>query len=470
MRCSSVFRVVLGLSLAAVLCLVINRNLIENSDVFAPKFNSVSDFTARKTESHTSRRTRHSQASADEDESSAADGNDDGEINIDDGQVSSVVGTANNEDGEYCPKQCEFWKRKYRCKKAQPGEINIILYGHNWEPINKDADKGFIEYCPVKCNMRYRGWCDAEKADAAVINVLWTSKTRPTKKPPGQRWVFHGGFETQYHKSSAKRAKNYIMSLEGKIDWTMGFGPRTDFYNPNFMVMPMNHFSGGGRTYDETALTRNWAQNKTGFMLWIVSNCLMATTRMEFWKELEKHLPQKRNLVLGKCGQTSPCKSRKDMDPCNQKMFAKYKFYFAAENGQCEGWITEKFARGLQQGMIPVVFGPSKTDAERLAPRGSFIHADDFDNNPKKLAAHLLALDKDDKAYNRYFEWRSRGLEVFDTYYMYRKAFCELCQQLHLPREEQRPKINKTLVQWFYRDGPFKHGACGWVDGPAADR
>lgn len=387
--------------------------------------------------------------------------------------LARVVAPSPAED-EYCPKNCSIGdassKKSWRCKKAQPGEINIILYGHHWEPINKDVDRGHIEHCPVKCNMRYRGWCDAEKADAAVINVLWASKTRPKKKPPGQRWVFHGGFETQYRKSGGKRAKDYVATLEGKIDWTMGFGPRTDFYNPNLWVLPSDHF-GAERTYDKEALTRNWAANKTQFMLWIASNCNMATTRMAFWHKLEEHMPKKRVKVLGKCGEPFHCPFRKDDHPCSLNFFSKYKFYFAAENGQCEGWITEKLTKALKSGMVPVVFGPSRADYERLVPKDSFIHADDFDNDPKKLVDYLKQLDKDDDAYNRYFAWRSRGLTVFDTNFMYRQAFCQLCQQLHLPKEKQRPTmLDKNLGKWFYSDGPYKRGACGWVDGPEADR
>jgi len=412
-RCNSLLPCVVGLSLAALLLVSLNRRLLGILDTKGDG----------KQLGTMIRQMARSYGDSDETTPSVADV----EAPL---KSEGSVSEAASDDG-YCQKDCVIGKKKYRCQKAQPGEVNIILYGHHWEPINRDADTGRIENCPAKCNIRYRGWCDAAKADAAVINILWPSKTRPSKKPPGQRWVFYGGFETQYHKSGAKRGKDFIMGLQGKVDWTMGFGPRTDFYNPNVRVLPSNSFSGGPQTYEQGVLNRSWGEGKTDFMLWIVSNCNMATTRMTFYKEMEKFLPKKRMLVLGKCGEQSPCRSRKDADPCNQKLFSRFKFYYAAENGQCEGWITEKLTRGLQQGMVPVVFGPSRADYERLAPKDSFIHADDFDGSPKKLAAHLIMLDKDPVAYNRYFEWRSRGLVVFDTYFMYRRAYCELCQELH---------------------------------------
>ena len=81
---------------------------------------------------------------------------------------------------EYCPKDChgEFkhkGQRRFACSRARKGEVNIIVYGHPWEPILDDREK-HISFCPVNCTIRYRSWCDADKANIPPVNALQTNE------------------------------------------------------------------------------------------------------------------------------------------------------------------------------------------------------------------------------------------------------------------------------------------------------
>ena len=69
---------------------------------------------------------------------------------------------------------------------------------------------------------------------------------------------------------------------------------------------------------------------------------------------------------------------------------AENKFYFAFESKNCSNtYITEKFFRTLRHNIIPVVFQPNREFYEVFAPPDSFIHAQDFDFDAKKLAEYL---------------------------------------------------------------------------------
>ena len=54
--------------------------------------------------------------------------------------------------------------------------------------------------------------------------------------------------------------------------------------------------------------------------------------------------------------------------------------------------------------------GARLEDYEQVSPYKSFIHVDQF-SGPKELAEYLLELDKDDQAYNQYFQVRFSRVE-----------------------------------------------------------
>lgn len=90
--------------------------------------------------------------------------------------------------------------------------------------------------------------------------------------------------------------------------------------------------------------------------------------------------------------------------------------------------------------------GGRKEDYERTAPKGSYIHVNDFES-PKQLAKYLDKLDKNDDLYNEYFRWKGTG-EFIDT-----RFFCRLCAMLH--DDEAPVKHYENIVDWW--SGP---GVC----------
>ena len=55
--------------------------------------------------------------------------------------------------------------------------------------------------------------------------------------------------------------------------------------------------------------------------------------------------------IVGGCNKThgDPCKRQYR---CTMEMKSKYKFYLSFENSQCQEYITEKFWKALNEGMV----------------------------------------------------------------------------------------------------------------------
>lgn len=73
-------------------------------------------------------------------------------------------------------------------------------------------------------------------------------------------------------------------------------------------------------------------------MAWFVSNCGARNGRLNYAKELQKHIGVD---IYGSCG-TKRC-PRSQAKSCFDLLNKEYKFYLAFENSNCKDYITEKF-------------------------------------------------------------------------------------------------------------------------------
>jgi len=283
-------------------------------------------------------------------------------------------------------------------------------------------------------------------ADAVVWNPRWMKPigTPPDTKRKGQRWLFNFFFEAAVYRNK-KVSQRTTLKLARDMDWTMTYDADSDFFQPYNQLAKRDT---AVPNYDE-----NMATNKSMLLVAFISNC--KGTRIKMFKSIREALPMEerhRVKIFGKCadkGDVNPCPDRKDV-ACMDRVFRTVKFYFAAENSWCKGYITEKFFRGYEHDMVPLaVGGLGREDYEFLAPGSSFLHADDF-TSAEMLAKRLLELDRDDEAYSQMFDWRAT--HVFQhPRVRYGQGICELCDELHLERKLQRPARKfKNLDHWWY--------------------
>eukprot|EP00746_Dinoflagellata_sp_MGD_P001175 gnl/MRDRNA2_/MRDRNA2_102182_c0_seq1.p1 gnl/MRDRNA2_/MRDRNA2_102182_c0~~gnl/MRDRNA2_/MRDRNA2_102182_c0_seq1.p1 ORF type:complete len:371 (-),score=51.96 gnl/MRDRNA2_/MRDRNA2_102182_c0_seq1:109-1221(-) len=318
----------------------------------------------------------------------------------------------------------------------------LLLPGTNsrgWPGGPNDSPEINISSCPVKCDFVYSQ--DAfQTADAVVwdfcnIQAPWIPTEAGVVKPPSQKWVFSWEHESE----NCENCGAQLFSTVGSgIDWTMTYNSRSDFWLP-YATMVRSHDPARARPAQV-----DHAAQKSNLLLWLVGN-LKSNYRLEVFDELKQHLTKKNVHMLGRSGRDGkwPCDAGhgsdgKDVSECSRKHFSTYKFYFAAENHRCQDYITEKFFKGLQVGMVPVVLGGiGRKDYERVADGSSFIHIEDF-KSVAELADRLKYLDEHDDEYNKYFEWRSTH-EISLTSAR-NNAWCELCQNL-------KPGLGKMRLQ-----------------------
>ena len=184
----------------------------------------------------------------------------------------------------------------------------------------------------------------------------------------------------------------------------------------------------------------NFAANKTGVVVWLVSNCVTTSGRIEYAEELQKHVSVD---IAGKCG-----------DPKLSDLFGavnysspgdalnRYKFYLAFENAFCEQYITEKVFKILRDDIrvVPIVRGAGPY--EDVLPAGSYINAADF-SSPKDLADYLHKLDQDDNLYNQYFKPREQYL----CYNLFASSHTWPCHVCNKVCQFKQNNFQKTLTQ-----------------------
>lgn len=120
--------------------------------------------------------------------------------------------------------------------------------------------------------------------------------------------------------------------------------------------------------------------------------------------------------------------------------------------------INNKLSVG-RHNVLPVVMGGRREDYERMAPRRSYLHVDDYES-PKQLAEYLKQLDANDDLYNEYFRWKGTG-EFIDT-----KFFCRLCALLH--DDDAPTKHYRDLDRWWRPPNVCDH-STKWLKPPPVE-
>jgi alpha-1,3-fucosyltransferase len=184
---------------------------------------------------------------------------------------------------------------------------------------------------------------------------------------------------------------------------------------------------------------------KTKKIAWFVSKCVTLGRREVYFRQLSNFFPSID--VYGKCGNGLSCFPWKSTE-CD-KILGDYKFYISAENSLCADYVTEKFYRALEAGVVPIVYGGA--DYSVYAPPYSYIHVADF-ISPKYLADYLILLDKNPFLYAKYFEWKKDW--IVDRRPL--DGWCELCKRLNEPGQFR--KSYNDIGKWWFDEVPCVPG------------
>eukprot|EP00794_Sanderia_malayensis_P009357 gene9357-10344_t len=307
----------------------------------------------------------------------------------------------------------------------------------NWPHLKDDEVKDYLKKynCPVtNCVLSY----DKEKLPKSDVVIFHDRDiTDPDEvrsyndndRPDHQIWV--------YFSSESPSTSNNHGLLNSVFDWTMTYKFDSDIWLPYARYYPLKHREAHGMK------VVNYAQSKTKLISWLVSNC--GLIRDSFVHEMEQHLHID---VAGKCADqfsnSFQCSGHIDCD----EQISKYKFYLAFENFYCDYYVTEKYwYRAIRNNVVPIVLGAGPYNDPRSVIPGSYIDVLDF-NSIADLVEYIRYLDKNDTAYNEYFNWKFKYKMwnpvcdwPFEPYWS-----CEICARINKATHAQ----NKRRQLWEY--------------------
>jgi len=139
-----------------------------------------------------------------------------------------------------------------------------------------------------------------------------------------------------------------------------------------------------------------------------ISNC-QSKERLIYIKELMNYVKID---SYGKCLHNKDERKEdkgKDQYETKLNIIRKYKFTLAFENSVDRDYVTEKFFQPLIEGSVPVYYG-AQNIADFAPDKYSYIDVRKF-KNPNELAKYLIYLDKNDKEYEKYLEWKKKAKE-----------------------------------------------------------
>ena len=361
--------------------------------------------------------------------------------------------TKEEQEQEEEPKVILFWTKYY--------DREDFTFGIGREPFIKAK-------CPVtNCIATAdRSWLN--RTDAVLFHALqFDNHDLPATRSSNQRFVFYL-FET---------IPNTTVPCVGKclpedrytphyFNWTMTHRRDSDVYiaEPYGSLVPIQPVlpaqmpddlpDGTNSPPPDPASLLNQPRfrpqltNRTRLVAWFNSHCPTHSQREDYVQQLAKHVQVD---IYGKCGHMQ-CLPRND--PKCEHLLNNYKFYLAMENSLCPDYVTEKFYRSLDNGIVPIVYGGA--DYTQYAPPHSYINVADFPS-PKHLADYLLMLHNNDALYLRYFEWRKSYKVVRSP----KKGWCDLCAKLNSDdaQSSETAKSYDDVGLWWVRQRPCYPGS-----------
>ena len=157
--------------------------------------------------------------------------------------------------------------------------------------------------------------------------------------------------------------------------------------------------------------TSQKSKRDIGLVVYLSSDCDAPSDRDAYVQELMKFVKVD---SYGKCLHNKDLpenlqdRLKTMMSPDLFKVLSQYKFMIVFENAICEDYITEKLWRTFKVSTVPIYKGsPSVMDWS--PDNHSIILADKF-SSPKELANYLKYLDGNDKEYERYLDFKTKGI------------------------------------------------------------
>ncbi|XP_022096880.1 alpha-(1,3)-fucosyltransferase 7-like [Acanthaster planci] len=293
-----------------------------------------------------------------------------------------------------CFYRIQVYNRGEILTKHRPALKTIVEQSHGKADVRANVS------CSNDCIVELTIAGDENKfagMDAVVFHFMKNLIPRPHPPAgmnPNQTWVY---FSWESPWSNAHEGGN-IAKLPVHVVWT--------YYRGSDLTLPYGYYDPKSTPMArETKSMDEWLQGKTKLIAWMASNCKNTVwPRSGFVREMQKYIQVD---VYGACGKLK-CTPSWDTK-CTVDLVRQYKFYLSLENAECEDYITEKlWNKPLTQGVVPIVYGPTRKVYEDLLPPNSFIYIGDY-KSMKELVDYIKLLDSKPELYVEYLKWQYKG-------------------------------------------------------------
>ena len=305
------------------------------------------------------------------------------------------------------------------------------------EKLDKDG-------CPVPCELTNSHSRESE-ADGFIVHARDAHVTPPTDTVP---WILFTQ-ENPVYTPALKNAE--IMS---KFKLLESYRLDSDFPHP---------------VYSKPKLTPPLPfKEKSGLVMAAFSNC--EPVRTEYMRQLMQFiqidsygecLNNKNDLVNRYVSENG-----KDFKQLKTERAKKYKFTLVFFNQDCDYFVDDQLSHALDAGSVPVVMSTDKLD--EFLPgnlRNSVIKVRNF-KSPRLLAEYLKDLSNNENEYNKYLEWKWKGIgnitgAVIGNYWKAEyPIFCQICVALSEGRlQKDGLKIDNCKPRAFEDWGLVNAGA-----------
>ena len=337
------------------------------------------------------------------------------------------VTTSSPTEVELAPEGAQQLKSLYSSVKVVARWDSARLNPHLYIP------EGVFRNCPVS-SCRVLGKNETlDQADALIINtrdneLLNNPELFPNRTRPDQIYVF-------YNIEAPLRVEGRLShpTFHDQFNLTMTYRLDSD------VPIPQVRLSKRASKLDDLNIDLS-AKNKMA--LWIITNCdKIGSQRRRYAEELARYIDID---IFGGCSPNNLTCPRDKPDYCWQMAQTKYKFYLSFENAMCRDYVTEKLRNPLSHNIVPIALGAIDSHYDRKMPPNSVIDVSKY-KTPKELADYLHYLNKNDRAYMKYFDWKK-------TYAMGIRSsgLCELCSILHKQNHPFKSRFDSN--KWWVTD------------------
>ena len=239
---------------------------------------------------------------------------------------------------------------------------------------------------------------------------------------------------------------NYALLKSYRFNWTISYKLNSEISLATYGLFVKRNPPLSEDEY-ENWIDQEFSHRNKG-ALWFVSNC-HAKQRLKLFHQLK----QTSKLLIegyGRCVDYYPLHLCGASSQCERDYMSNFKFYLSFESNTCRDYITEKFYKAFYYGLIPIAHGPEKVDYTRLAPKNSFLHLADFNQDMTKLANYLEEIHSNRTLFSLFHQWRKTSEIIIDGHGLEPIRMCELCQRLVRLRKGEM--IYYENVHQFYTE------------------